>query len=232
METTTQRIRKRDGTVVVFDQNKITNAVFKAAQSVGGKDRKIAQQLSDKVIEEIEKLGKTSPSVEEIQDIVEKVLIEQGHASTAKAYILYRQQRAELRREKQLVLEKEEVDEVDKRFDVNALRVLKARYLRRDATGKLIETPKELFTRVATHVGLPDLFYDARVFDITSRQPVNMVEDFKPAVNENEYSVGKYKLNRYHLEAFKRMYDRFNRNKQMRVTWSKMLSMLRKGEFE
>src|SRR3989344_3879345 len=231
METTTQRIRKRDGMVVVFDQNKITNAVFKAAQSVGGKDRKIAQQLSDKVIEEIEKLGKTSPSVEEIQDIVEKVLIEQGHASTAKAYILYRQQRAEIRKEKQLVLEKEEIDEVDKRFDVNALRVLKARYQRKDATGKVTETPKQLFTRVAVHAALPDLFYDKRVFDIESRQPVNEAESFSPVANEEKYGIGSYMLNRYHLEALKRVYDRFNDNKQMRVSWSKFFGMIKNGEF-
>ena len=141
---------------------------------------------------------------------MERVLIEEGHASTAKAYILYRQERAAIRKEKQLVLEKEDIDEVDKRFDVNALRVLKARYLRKDTTGKLIETPKGLFTRVAVHAALPDLFYDARVFDINAKQPVNMIEDFKPAVYE--YGIGNYKLNRYHLEALKRMYHRFNRN--------------------
>ena len=231
MQTNIQRIRKRDGTVVGFDQAKITSAIFKAAQSVGGKDRKIAQQLSDRVVEEIEKLGKTAPSVEEIQDIVEKVLIEQGHASTAKAYILYRQQRAEIRKEKQLVLEKEEIDEVDKRFDVNALRVLKARYLRKDATGKLTETPKQLFTRVAVHAALPDLFYDKRVFDIESRQPVNEAESFSPVANEDKYSIGNYTLSRYHLEALKRMYDRFNDNKQMCVSWSKFFDMIKKGDF-
>src|SRR3989344_4358277 len=231
METTTQRIRKRDGTVVTFDQNKITSAIFKAAQSVGGKDRKIAQQLSDRVVEEIEKLGKTAPSVEEIQDIVEKVLIEQGHASTAKAYILYRQQRAEIRKEKQLVLEKEEIDEVDKRFDVNALRVLKARYLRKDSTGKLTETPKQLFTRVAVHAALPELFYDRRVFDINAQQPKNEPESFSPVANEDKYSIGNYTLNRYHLEALKRMYGRFNSSKQMRVSWSKFFGMIKNGEF-
>src|SRR3989338_7258120 len=231
MQTNIQRIRKRDGTVVGFDQAKITSAIFKAAQSVGGKDRKIAQQLSDRVVEEIEKLGKEMPSVEEIQDIVEKVLIEEGHASTAKAYILYRQQRSELRKEKQLVLEKEEIDEVDKRFDVNALRVLKARYLRKDATGKLIETPKELFTRVATHAALPDMFYDKRVFDIHSTQQAHSHEDFKPAVHEDQHGLGSYKLNRYHLEAVKRMYDRFNESKQMKVSFSKFFDMIKKGEF-
>ncbi|MEK6984646.1 MAG: adenosylcobalamin-dependent ribonucleoside-diphosphate reductase [Nanoarchaeota archaeon] len=225
-------IRKRDGRIAEFDQEKITNAVYKAARAVGGKDKKIAQQLSSKVVSEIIQLGKDAPSVEEIQDIVEKALIEEGHAATAKAYILYRQQRAEIRKEKQLVLEKEEIDEVDKRFDVNALRVLKARYLRKDSTGKLIENPKQLFTRVAVHAVLPDLFYDTRIFDIDAKQPVNMVEDFKPAVNEDQYSIGKYRLNRYHLEALKRIYDRFNRNKQMKVTWSKFFDLIKKGEFD
>ncbi len=232
METKISRMKKRDGTVVLFDQNKITTAVFKAAQSVGGKDRSAAKILSDSVIKELESLGITTPSVEEIQDAVEKVLIEHGHAATAKAYILYRQERAAIRKEKQIVLEKEDVDEVDKRFDVNALRVLKARYLRKDATGKLIETPKQLFTRVAVHAALPDVMYDTRIFDINSKQPVNMVEDFKPAVHEDQYGFGKYKLNRYHLEALKRMYDRFNRNKQMKVTWGKFFDMVKKGELD
>ena len=230
MDSKISRIKKRDGSVVGFDQSKITAAIWKAARSVGGKDKSHAQILSDKVVQELEKLN-TTPSVEQIQDTVEKVLIEAGHAATAKAYILYRQQRSELRKEKQLVLEKEEIDEVDKRFDVNALRVLKARYLRKDATGKLIETPKQVFTRVAVHAALPDLFYDTRIFDINSQQPVNMVEDFKPAVHEDQYGIGNYKLNRYHLEALKRMYDRFNRNKQMKVSWSKFFDMIKKGEF-
>ncbi|MBI1935366.1 hypothetical protein HYS31_02900 [Candidatus Woesearchaeota archaeon] len=230
METKISRMKKRDGTIVLFDQGKITNAIFRAASSVGGRDKKTAQALSDKVVQELEKLA--MPSVEEIQDIVEKVLIENGHASTAKAYILYRQERAALRKEKQLVLEKEEIDEVDKRFDVNALRVLKARYLRKDSTGKLIETPKQLFTRVAVHAALPDIIYDTRIFDINGRQPVNMVEDFKPAIHEDQHGIGKYHLNKYHLEALKRMYDRFNRNKQMKVTWGKFFDMVKKGEFE
>lgn len=232
METKISRMKKRDGTVVLFDQSKITTAIFKAAQSVGGKDRSAAKLLSDNVIKELESLGITTPSVEEIQDAVEKVLIEHGHAATAKAYILYRQERAAIRKEKQIVLEKEDVDEVDKRFDVNALRVLKARYLRKDATGKLIETPKQLFTRVALHAALPDIMYDTRIFDINSQQPVNMVEDFKPAVHEDQYGFGKYKLNRYHLEALKRMYDRFNRNKQMKVTWGKFFDMVKKGDLD
>ena len=232
MQQKISKIQKRDGRVADFDQSKITEAIFKAAKAVGGKDRKLAKKLSDKVVEDIEKLGKEMPTVEEIQDVVEKILIEDGHAATAKAYILYRQERAAIRKEKQLVLEKEEIDEVDKRFDVNALRVLKARYLRKDEKGKLIETPKELFTRVATHAALPDLFYDARVFDINANQPVNETESFNPTANEDKYGIGEYKLNQYHLEALKRMYDRFNGNKQMKVAWSKFLDMIKEGEFD
>ena len=105
------KVKKRDGRVVSFDKGKITAAIFKAAQSVGGTDISVAKKLAELVEEDLSNI-KGIPSVEEIQDTIEKILIEQGHAKTAKAYIVYRQQRAELRREKQLVLEKEEVDEV------------------------------------------------------------------------------------------------------------------------
>ena len=226
-------IRKRDGSVVDFDKNKIINAIYRAAKSVGAKDSRIlAQNLSDKVIVKLRSLDNELPSVEEVQDTVENVLMEEGQAAVAKAYILYRQQRSELRKEKTLVLEKEELDEVDKRFDVNGLRVLKARYLRKDATGKLIETPKQLFTRVAVHSALPDLFYDYKLFDINSNQQVHEYEDFNHVANEGRYTIGKYALNRYHLEALKRMYNRFNKNKQMRMKWSALFNMIKKGQFD
>jgi len=231
-EETISKIRKRDGRIADFNKNKITEAIWKAAQSVGGQNKEIAKKLSNKVVEILEKKFKgRTPGVEEIQDVVEKVLIESGHAKTAKAYILYRQRRAELRKEKQIVLEKEEIDDIDKKFDLNALKVLKARYLRKDENGKLMEIPKELFTRVAVHAALPDLLYDERVFDKASSGSEFEVEVFDFEKNENKFSIGKYRLNRYHLEALKRMYDRFNRNKQIKVTWSTFLEMLKKGEF-
>ena len=89
------KVKKRDGRIVNFDLDKITNAIYKAAEAVGGKDRKTAEFLSMRVVEILEEKfdGRSVPSVEEIQDIVEKVLIENGHAKTAKAYILYRQKR-------------------------------------------------------------------------------------------------------------------------------------------
>src|SRR3989344_7559222 len=92
------KVKKRDGRIVGFEQDKITNAIFKAAQSVGGHDHSESQRLSDQVVASLSSTftGKT-PTIEDVQDMVEKVLIEAGHAKTAKAYILYRNQRAAVR---------------------------------------------------------------------------------------------------------------------------------------
>ncbi len=100
--TRIRKVRKRDGTVVDFDRNKITEAIWKAAQAVGGKDRSIAEKLSKKVVHVLEyTLEKDEiPTVEGIQDVVERVLIKSGYSDTAKAYILYRQQRSKIRETK------------------------------------------------------------------------------------------------------------------------------------
>lgn len=100
-------IKKRDGTIVEFVREKIANAIFKAAEAVGGTDRKLAQELADKAITIIEYSydSKDIPTVEEVQDIIEKVLIKSGHSKTAKAYILYRGQREKLRISKGFFLE-------------------------------------------------------------------------------------------------------------------------------
>ena len=231
MTSNISEIKKRDGSVVEFDSSKIANAIFKAARSVGGQDREEADKLAYKVVKELEKETEGIPTVEQLQDLVEKVLIEAGHAKTAKAYIVYRQKRAEAREEKMRVLEKDYLDEVDKRFDVNALRVLKARYLKKDEKGKLTETPKQLFTRVSTHLGIPEIFYDEKVFDINERQNVFEIEDFNKEEHDNKVSIGKYKLNRYHMEGVRRLYERYNKQKKMKVSWSQFLESLEQGYF-
>lgn len=87
-------IIKRDGRKVPFNIEKIANAVFRAAQSVGGTDMNEAMDIAVKTCEIYEEnYGKEIPTVEVIQDLVEKTLIENGHAQTAKAYILYRYER-------------------------------------------------------------------------------------------------------------------------------------------
>lgn len=101
------RIIKRDGRTVNFDQNKIAEAIWKAAQSVGGTDRSIAERMGNQVATVLEiffKDDQNLPNVEQIQDLVEKILIENGHAKTAKAYIIYREEHARLRQEKAKIL--------------------------------------------------------------------------------------------------------------------------------
>ncbi|GAB61669.1 MAG: anaerobic ribonucleoside-triphosphate reductase [Candidatus Jettenia sp.] len=98
MNTTIENIVKRDGRLVPFNEKKIADAIFRAALAVGGEDRALADELAVVVTMFLEKkyAGQT-PGIEDIQDIVEKVLIETGHAKTAKAYILYRDKRARVR---------------------------------------------------------------------------------------------------------------------------------------
>ncbi|MCX7970000.1 MAG: anaerobic ribonucleoside-triphosphate reductase [Negativicutes bacterium] len=92
------RIRKRDGREVNFSEAKITDAIFRAAKAVGGEDRRTALELTLKVIDFLrQKYQDQLFGVEDVQDAVEKVLIEAGHARTAKAYILYRAERTRIR---------------------------------------------------------------------------------------------------------------------------------------
>jgi len=94
-----EKIVKRDGTVVPFDKAKIGEAIWKAGQAVGGRDKGLAYRLADKVVELLEAQLKPGeiPTVEQVQDLVEKVLVENGHYKTAKAYMLYRALHAQIR---------------------------------------------------------------------------------------------------------------------------------------
>ena len=89
-----KEIRKRSGEIVEFHPEKITRAIFKAAHACGGEDYQKAEMLSNQVVKIAERqFIDRIPDVEDLQDIVEKVLIDNGHAKTAKAYILYREKR-------------------------------------------------------------------------------------------------------------------------------------------
>ena len=92
------QIIKRDGRHTAFELDKITNAIFQAAKASGGHDHDMAESLARQVEENLEKtLGDEIPTVEQIQDEVERVLVETGHARTAKRYILYRDERTRVR---------------------------------------------------------------------------------------------------------------------------------------
>jgi len=152
------KIKKRDGRIVEFDPDKITEAIWKAAQSVGGHNRDIAKKISAQVIDMLEIFFKSEdniPTVEQIQDLVEKILIENGHAKTAKAFIIYRQKHAELRERKTEILGIPN----DSKFSLNAIKILEQRYLLKDNEGNVIETPEQMLRRVANNIAQADSNY-------------------------------------------------------------------------
>jgi ribonucleoside-diphosphate reductase alpha chain len=149
-------IMKRDGRIVEFDPNKITNAIYKAIQAVKGEDGELAANLSAQVVAIIEEKFKDKiPSVEDVQDIVEKVLIKNGYDAVAKAYILYRHQRTELRERKKLLGVTD-----DLKLSLNAITILERRYLLKDEAGRVIETPSQMFRRVARAIAEVDAIYN------------------------------------------------------------------------
>ncbi|MGC9113958.1 MAG: vitamin B12-dependent ribonucleotide reductase [Candidatus Micrarchaeia archaeon] len=161
-------MRKRDGRIVPFDQTKITNAIYKALESVGKADAALAEKLSDQVVENLEEFfGKEkTPSVEETQDIVEKVLMESGQIDAAKSYILYRHEHRKIREMKNTF---DVVD--DLKLSINALKVLEARYLKKDANRQVIETPRQMFERVARNIAEADKIFDPNAdLEATTKQ--------------------------------------------------------------
>ena len=155
LKTSISKIKKRDGRIVEFDKNKISNAIWKAAQSVGGENRDEIDRLIENVVQLLEEHFQDKiPNVEDVQDLVEKVLIESGHAKTAKAYILYRQKRAEIRKACALL-----GVEDDLKLPLNAIVILAARYLRRDENRNIVETTNQLFRRVAKAIASADKLY-------------------------------------------------------------------------
>ncbi len=229
-----KKIKKRNGQIAPFKIEKITNAIYKASVAVGEPNWQLANNFAKEVLKRLDKKIKKGaiPAVEEVQDVVEQVLIEKVHPRIAKAYILYRQHRAEIRQEKKQVLNKTEIDEVDKKFDINALRVLASRYLKKDESGKIIESPKELFERVAVHTTIASIFYDSKIYQKRGGTSEHHFEEFDPQKFEYKFSIGKYKLNEFHLEGMKRIYERFRKEKKIKVSWSNLLRLLKDGYFD
>lgn len=145
------KVQKRDGSFVPFNKEKIKSAIFRAALEVlqdQEQANEIAQQITESVVQKLSTLyrGKTL-HVEAIQDLVETVLMEKGFSQIAKAYILYREKRSEIRLAKTVLGIKD-----DLKLPVNTMEILKKRYLLRDDEQNIIETPSQMFQRVAAHV--------------------------------------------------------------------------------
>src|SRR5687767_612595 len=229
------KIRKRDGRIVHFEQSKISNAIYKALVATGKTDYSLAERLGTKVVQKIvQQSEKTIPSVEDAQDIVESILIEEGLSETAKAYILYRHERRKVRDEKMKVLNKKDLDEVDKAFDLNSLRVLAARYLLRDGNNEIIEGPKQMFERVATLVAIADVMHDPAVFNLAGghTQSIEEAERYYGKLDDfdNKLHLGGYYLNKYHFEAIIRHYVYCARQGQMKQSFKELLRLIAEGK--
>lgn len=236
-----RKVVKRDGRIVDFDESRIRRAVKKAMVEVNRYDEETLEKVVDHILTLIaEKFGaERIPHVEEIQDIVELSLVKFDLYEVAKAYILYRKERERIREEKKRILEKDYVDEVDKAFSVNALRLMASRYLLRDEKGNLKESPKEMFKRVAALIVIPDILHDPEIYDKEGGQPIHPKEDFDPVMWENRLGLGRdkngdldVKWNRWHLKRMKSLYDELNSEGRMRVPWGVFLQMLSEKRFE
>ena len=151
------KIKKRDSSIAEYDRKKLYKAIQKASKAVGKRKKELYTELTNKVIEELNKNynKKDVPGVEDFQDAIEKVLIEEGHAKIARTFILYRASKTKLREEKVSLVGSKEKN----KLSINAIRLIKARYLKKDASGDLIETPNEMFRRVAKNIAAADKNY-------------------------------------------------------------------------
>jgi len=141
-----KQVVKLDGSKQKFNVQKITESIWYAAKTVGGKDKKQSLVLSEKVITILKKTyinGEAIPT-SEIGEIVEKVLIENGHTRTSKTYIRYRENKRHIHQKKETL----EIED-DIGLSYNTLYILKKRFLKRDENGEIIETPKGMINRVA-----------------------------------------------------------------------------------
>ncbi|MBN2013693.1 MAG: vitamin B12-dependent ribonucleotide reductase [Candidatus Altiarchaeota archaeon] len=153
-----EKIRKRDGRVVGFELGKIENAIYKATCAVKKGDRELAERLASKVSQILRKRFEGRiPTVEDVQDVVENVLIKEGCSDIAKAYILYRRGREEIRKTKAVYGVYDEL-----KLSVNAIKVLERRYLRKDEGGRIVENPEGMFRRVSKAVALADSPYNRK----------------------------------------------------------------------
>ncbi|MDC0605311.1 adenosylcobalamin-dependent ribonucleoside-diphosphate reductase [Nitrosopumilus sp.] len=239
IENTINEIRKRNGTVTAFDLDKISNAIFQALAATSKADRGVADNLAGDVLNKLVEQGFTSdkaPTVEDIQDIVESTLIDSGNSDIAKSYIVYRHERRKLRDEKMRVLNLKALDPVSKKFDLNCLRVLASRYLFRNSKSEIIETPTQMFERVAILVGIGDMLYDSQIFDKSANttQDIDEAKSYLEKLDAFDYKfkVGDYFFNKWHFRSLINHYVSLATKGQMKVSFKDLLTLLAAKKLE
>lgn len=172
------QVRKRTGELEQFQPEKIHAAILKAFEATNEPNGVKSKQVADFVVKELEKkfAGKI-PKVEHIQDLVEETLMKRGFSKVAKAYILYRQKRAEVRAAQALLGIRDEL-----KLGLNALTVLQKRYLLRNEEGKVVENPVQLFHRVAKTIAEVD-----RQFGATNAGVKIAEEEFYDSMSKREF---------------------------------------------
>lgn len=252
------KVKKRNGTITDFDENKIIKAVTRAITASKPKDynkgvleseiKGVAPLIAANITTYVKNLENVS--IEEIHNNVEEELMKLAYYDAAKVYILYREKkrekRAKEREEKRKLLNIEgELDHVSEKFSLNALRVLESRYLIKDEHLKPIENPTELFERIATHVGCANILYDESIFDITANYPPDTWTVNGLLTGYNDYSIkdpeeyeqlnlsiGKYKLNGYNLKQLESLYSKLNQESKMKIKFDEVLNMIKDGKFD
>ena len=239
IENTINEIRKRNGTVTAFDLDKISNAIYQALAATSKADRGAADKLAGEVLNKLVEQGFTSeksPTVEDIQDIVESTLIDSGNSDIAKSYIVYRHERRKLRDEKMRVLNLKSLDPVSKKFDLNCLRVLASRYLFRNSKSEIIETPTQMFERVAVLVGIGDMLYDSQIFDKSGNntQDIDEAKSYLEKLDAFDYKfkVGDYFFNKWHFRSLINHYVTLANKGQMKVSFKDLLTLLAAKKLE
>ncbi|MBS7655568.1 ribonucleotide reductase [Candidatus Bathyarchaeota archaeon] len=151
---TLNKIRKRDGRIVDFDSGRIRDAIHRAFIAVELGNGEKAEEVANEVVKLLEEKFKYEiPSVEDAQDLVIKVLKNKGYEKVAEEYQVYRERKNEIRSLR------EKLGFLEPKLTVNALEVLKSRYLLRNEFGEVIETPDQMFMRVAKAISKVDAMY-------------------------------------------------------------------------
>ncbi len=239
IENSITEIRKRNGSISNFNKDKISNAIFKALQAANKPDKKLATELTSGVLNRLAEHGfsaEYAPSVEDIQDLVESTLIDQGHSDIARTYILYRHERRKIRDEKMRILNTKTLDSVAKAFDTNCLRVLASRYLFRDNKNEIIEKPTELFERVAVLVTISDMLRDNKLFTRDGNISQNIEEATQYLTKLDDFNfkfkIGNYYLNKWHFRCIINCYVDLAKQGKMKIPFKELLTMIASKELD
>ena len=239
IENSITEIRKRNGSISHFNQDKISNAIFKALEATNKPDKELATELTNGVLNKLSEHGfsaEYAPSVEDIQDLVESTLIDQGHSDIARTYILYRHERRKIRDEKMRILNTKTLDSVAKAFDTNCLRVLASRYLFRDNKNEIIEKPTELFERVAVLVTISDMLRDNKLFTRDGNISQNIEEATQYLTKLDDFNfkfkIGNYYLNKWHFRCIINCYVDLAKQGKMKTPFKELLTMIASKELD